>query len=137
MLIDIFQDRATVRKQKIVSLKEKLVTQRADAKKYRREAKALDAEGYANFYFMWDIDRNSEDPIREMERIYLDRLPVEQRKDFVRRKEELSRAWDKANYRAEKAGDIIRDIKADLSRLQWQSRKEAVKGLLDRVFHWH
>lgn len=137
MLIDIFQDRATVRKQKVSSLREKLVTQKVDAKKYRREAEALDAEGYANFYFMWDIDRDSEEPIREMERIYLDRLSPEERKDFVHRKDELSRAWDKANYRAEKAGDSIRDIRSELSRLQWQSRKEAVKGLLDRVFHWH
>ncbi len=137
MLIDVFQDRATVRKQKIASLKEKLVSQRADARKYRREAEALDAEGYANFYFMWGIDRDSEEPIREMERIYIERLPPEERKDFVRRKEELGRAWDKASYRAEKAGDNIRDIRSELSRLQWQSRKEAAKAVLDRVFHWH
>ncbi|HTK85004.1 MAG TPA: hypothetical protein VL625_07960 [Patescibacteria group bacterium] len=137
MLIDIFQDRATVRTQKISSLKERLVTQKADARRYRREAEALDAQGYANFYFMWDIDRESEEPIREMERIYIDRLPPEERKDFVRRREELGRAWDKAAYRAEKAADSIRDIKSELSRLQWQSRKEAAKGLLDRVFHWH
>jgi len=137
MLIDIFQDRATVRTQKIVSLKERLVTQKADARKYRREAEALDAQGYANFYFMWDIDRDSEEPIREMERIFLERLPPEERKDFVRRKEELSRAWDKASYRAEKAGESIQGIRSELSQLQWQSLKEVAKGLLDRAFHWH
>jgi hypothetical protein len=137
MLIDIFQDRVAVRKQKIADLKKKLTSKKAEARQYRKEADALDSQGYANFYFMWDIDGDSEEPIREMERIYLERLPPEERKEFVRRKEELGRAWDKANYRAETAGENVGEIRTDLSRLQWQSRKEAVRGLLNRVLHLH
>lgn len=137
MLIDIFQDRATVRKLKIASLKEKLTVQKAEARQYRKEADELDAKGYANFYFMWDIDNDSEDPIREMERIYLDRLPPEERKDFVRQKDETGRAWAKADYRAAAAGESVQKIKSEISRLQWQSRKEAFEGLIDRVFHLH
>jgi hypothetical protein len=136
-MIDIFQDRATVRQQKIAELKLNRKEHRTEAEQYRRQAENLDAKGWSNFYFIWGIDDNSEDPIREMERNYLEGLTLEKRQEFVASLDETRRAKIKADYRAAVAGERITEMSAEISRLQWISRKESVAKLIDRVLHWH